>query len=435
MNNKKESALSMKFSGKHWWTLIYTTLLYFATAIITGTVQISAPGFAGLRGWNYASIMSLNTIGGLISIPVTFLFAQVIRKKGVKWPTLVFGILYGVAFMLYGSPSWVIFIIAALLANTVSNSLNMVSPNTLLTDWFPKKKGVVLGIATAGMMLAAIIAAPVVQLIVNATSLPVAFRIVGGFVIIIALLTLFIKNTPADAGTYPDNDPSTDMEEVARIKEAMTGKFGWSIGKLLANKDFWMLSIGFGLGFFALVGSAACFMPQGFEYGFTQPQMLLYMTLSGIGSVIGSYVLGAIDQAKSTKLAVIIYAIGMIIGSAARALGAGSPAIFMIGVFALPFFQGALANLMISYTIQVFGAPSYASVNRVMSPIVIAIRTMSFLVVGNAYQALGSYKYVSWIITGLLVISLICLLCVNSTTKPFPGVLPGMPDAPKEKEE
>ena len=224
MGNKKESALSMKFSGKHWWTLIYTTLLYFATAIITGTVQISAPGFAGLRGWNYASIMSLNTIGGLISIPLTFAFAQVVRKKGVKWPTFVFGLLYGLAFIFYGSPSWVVFIIAALVANATSNSLNMVSPNTLLTDWFPKKKGVVLGIATAGMMLAAIIAAPVVQLLVNATSLPGAFRIAGGFIIIITVLTLFIKNTPKDAGTYPDNDPSTNMEEVAHIKEMMTGK-------------------------------------------------------------------------------------------------------------------------------------------------------------------------------------------------------------------
>lgn len=434
MGNKKESALSMKFSGKHWWTLIYTTLLYFATAIITGTVQISAPGFAGLRGWNYASIMSLNTIGGLISIPLTFAFAQVVRKKGVKWPTFVFGLLYGLAFIFYGSPSWVVFIIAALVANATSNSLNMVSPNTLLTDWFPKKKGVVLGIATAGMMLAAIIAAPVVQLLVNATSLPGAFCIAGGFIIIITVLTLFIKNTPKDAGTYPDNDPSTNMEEVAHIKEMMTGKYGWSIGKLLSNKDFWMLTIGFGLGFFALVGSAACFMPQGFEYGFSQPQMLLFMTLSGIGSVIGSYVLGAIDQAKSTKLAVIIYAIGMIVGCATRALGVNSHALFLVGVFALPFFQGGLANLMISYTIQVFGAPSYASVNRVMSPIVIAIRTLSFLVVGNVYQKLGSYSYVSWIITGLLVISLICLLCVNSKTKELPGGFPGMPGQPPKQE-
>ncbi len=434
MKGKKESALSMKFSGKHWWTLLYTTLLYFATAIITGTVQISAPGFAGLRGWNYASIMSLNTIGGLISIPLTFAYAQVIRKKGVKWPTLVFGLLYGIAFMLYGSPSWAIFVIAALVANAASNSLNMVSPNTLLTDWFPKKKGVVLGIATAGMMLAAIVAAPVVQLLVNGTSLPGAFRIAGGFIIIVSLLTLFIKNTPQEAGTYPDNDPTTDMAEVAKIKEMMSGKYGWSIGKLLSNKDFWMLTIGFGLGFFALVGSAACFMPQGFEYGFSQPQMLLFMTLSGIGSVIGSYILGAIDQAKSTKLAVIIYAIGMIIGCTARALGAGSHALFIVGVFALPFFQGGLANLMISYTIQVFGAPSYASVNRVMSPIVIAIRTLSFLVVGNVYAKLGSYKYVSWIITGLLVISLICLLCVNSKTKELPGGMLGMP-GPQAKQD
>ena len=110
----------------------------------------------------------------------------------------------------------------------------------------------------------------------------------------------------------------------------------------------------------------------------------------------------------------LIFIIGTLIGKGDE-IAAGfvriiGGTLILVGVFALPFFQGGLANLMISYTIQVFGAPSYASVNRVMSPIVIAIRTLSFLVVGNVYQKLGSYSYVSWIITGLLVISLICLL-------------------------
>lgn len=420
METKKESALSMKFSGKHWWVIIYTTLLYFVSAIITGTVQISAPGLAALRKWDYSSIMSLNTIGGLISIPLTFFYAQWIRKKGVKWPTLIFGLLYGMAFMLYGSPSWIVYIIAAVIANAASNSLNMVSPNTLLTDWFPKKKGVVLGIATAGMMLSAIIAAPVFQIVANSASLVGAFYISGGFIILIVLLTLFVKNTPKEAGTYPDNDATTNMAEVEAIKTAMLGNQGWTVKRLITNKDFWMLTIGFGLGFFALVGSASFFLPQGMEYGFTQPQMLLYMTLSGIGSVIGSYILGLIDQGKSTKVAVIIYAIGMIVGAGTRALGFMRPALFVVGVFALPFFQGGLANLMISYTIQVFGAPSYASVNRVMSPIVIAIRTLSFVVVGAVYNASGSYRYVSIVITGLLVISMICLLLVNSKTKELP---------------
>ncbi len=420
MNTKKESALSLNFGAKHWSVLLYTILLYFVTAIITGTVQITAPGLAALRHWDYAALMGLNTVGGLLSIPLTFVFAQVIRAKGVKWPTLIFIVLYGVGMMLYGSPLFGVVVVGILLANATSNSLNMVSPNTLLTDWFPKKKGVVLGIATAGMMLAAIVAAPVFQIITNATNMPTAFLIVGVVILITGVLTLFIKNTPKEAGTYPDNDPSADVEEIARMKAAMSGQNGWTIRRLLTCKDFWMITVGFGLGFFALVGAASFFLPQGLEYGLAENQMLLFMMLSGIGSVIGSYVLGAIDQAKSTKLATVIYGVGMIAGMAARAVGVNSTPLFIFGVFCLPFFQGGLANLMISMTVQVFGPASYASVNRVMSPLVIAIRTLSFVVVGMVYGASKTYSVVSWVITALLVISFICLCLINSATKPVP---------------
>lgn len=422
MNGKSQSKLSLKFGAKHWSLLLYTTVLYFVTAIITGTVQITVPGLVALRGWDYATLMSFNTIGGLLSIPVTFIFAQIIKVRGVKWPTVIMLALYGVGMMLYGSPVFVLYMVGVLVANAVSNGLNMVSPNTLLTDWFPKKKGVVLGIATAGMMLSAIVAAPAFQLIANRTGLPNAFIVVGVVILVVAVLTLFIKNTPKEAGTYPDNDPNTDMAEVERIKAALAGRNGWTIGKLLKNKDFWMITIGFGLGFFALIGAASFFLPQGMEYGMTQPKMLLLMTLSGIGSVIGSYLLGAIDQAVSTKLATVIYGVGMILGMATRALGAGSIPLFYIGVFALPFFQGGLANLMISMTIQVFGPASYASVNRIMSPLVIAIRTLSFVVVGVVYTKSGTYSVVSWVITALLVVSLICLCCINSKTKAVPGL-------------
>lgn len=82
---------------------------------------------------------------------------------------------------------------------------------------------------------------------------------------------------------------------------------------------------------------------------------------------------------------------------------------------------GGLANLMISMTIQVFGPASYPSVNRVMSPLVIAIRTLSFVVVGVVYDASGTYSVVSWVITGLLVISFICLCLINGATKPVPS--------------
>lgn len=71
MNQKKDSALSLHFGAKHWSVLLYTILLYFVTAIITGTVQITAPGLAELRQWDYAALMGLNSVGGLANLMIS----------------------------------------------------------------------------------------------------------------------------------------------------------------------------------------------------------------------------------------------------------------------------------------------------------------------------------------------------------------------------
>ena len=257
MNGKEKTKGSYSFGAKGWFVILYTLVLYALSNIQTGFIQVSAPAMAAMRQWDYAAIMSTVTYGGWIGIPLTFVFAWLVKNKGVKWPTFIALLVYGAATILHGSSSWVTFVIASVLLSAVANTVNMVSPNTLISNWFFRKKGSVLGIATSGMMASAIITTPVFAALNNSGGLEFAFLVFGIVLIVFAVITILVRNTPQEAGTFPDNDP-----DFAQHMPAMPSQGNaWPAGKLLREKNFWLMTVGFGLGFFALVGSVCTLVP------------------------------------------------------------------------------------------------------------------------------------------------------------------------------
>lgn len=403
------------FGTKGWMVIVYTLVLYALSNVQTGIIQVSAPALAEIRHWDYASIMSLVTYGGWIGIPVTFAFAQLVKAKGVRLPTTIAMLVYGISMMFHGSASWLGYMAAAIVLSAVSNTINMVSPNTLIANWFPRKKGSVLGIATAGMMASSIFTTPVFAALTNGGGIEFAFNAFGVVLIVFAAITFFVRNTPQEAGTYPDNDPSFELKE----PEAQAQSGSWSISQLLREKNFWFMTLGFGLGFFALVGSVSTLVPTCMQLGMDQPTAIKINMLCGVFAVIGSVLLGFLDQAKGTKLATNIYAVGMLAGMLMRGAGNKNTAIFVAGVMVFGFFQGALANLMISMTIQKFGARNYPGVNRIMSPLVVAIRMSSFLAIGAVVGASG-YMAAGWMLCGVLAVSMLLLFAVDPTERQAP---------------
>ena len=72
---------------------------------------------------------------------------------------------------------------------------------------------------------------------------------------ILAVLCIFtIKNTPEEAGTYPDGDPNTDKEALAKVAmEFAQYKSPFTLGKLFTRKETWQLMFGWGLPWFGMM--------------------------------------------------------------------------------------------------------------------------------------------------------------------------------------
>ena len=381
------------FGKKGWWVIIFVGLLYVISSNTVDLVNVIPDLFGAVKGWDPNQLLVFNSIGGWVGVILTLVVGQWIAAKGVRLPTILMLLLCGVFFVLVGASSSVgMYGLFIVLLTAVGSVLNLVSTNTYMSNWFPRKKGIALGWATMGAPVSSAVAPALFVGAFQATagpdsppSLLLPCLIFGIISIIIMVFAFFTKATPQEAGAYPDNDPALkDM----KIEE---GASPWTVKKLLTCKQTWVVSLVFGLLFIALVSTMTYFIPRMVAAGFTQDQGTMWLTVASLLGIIGSYLWGLIDQKIGTKKAVIIFAGYMAVMQFLLAAAMGkNQTITLILVVLLGILIGGICNLLPSMVISIFGGPHFAAANSVVTPIVVALRTATFIIMSVILGATGN---------------------------------------------
>lgn len=207
---------------------------------------------------------------------------------------------------------------------------------TLTANWWPTKKGIVLGWSTMGIVLMSVVYAPLIP------SAYASFGITGteiGLAVIIAIVgiicLIFVKDTPEAAGTTPDGEVGADLEEVRNITKAMSEyKSPFTFSKIVKDRNSWFMALGVGLPLMVAMTYISTTIPALLSYGYSYPQAAAVFSVGGIVALIGSWAFGMIDQYKGTKLAVTWYIVFMIVAIFA--------AIFMEDIWACAWISGII---------------------------------------------------------------------------------------------
>ncbi|MBQ9413465.1 MAG: MFS transporter [Oscillospiraceae bacterium] len=373
------------FGKKGWWTIIFVGLLYVISSNTVDLVNVIPNLFGAVKGWDPNNLLIFNSVGGWVGVVITLAVGQWIAAKGVKLPTILMLLLCGLFFILVGvSNSIAMYGLFIVLLTAVGSVLNLVSTNTYMSNWFPRKKGIALGWATMGAPVSSAVAPALFMGAANGAAgengvpnLFVPCLIFGIISFIIMALAFITKATPKEAGAYPDNDPAMANMNVEE------GHSSWTVGKLLKCKQTWVVSLVFGLLFIALVSTMTYFIPRMVAAGFTQDEGTMWLTVASILGIIGSYLWGLIDQKLGTKKAVIIFAAYMAVMQFLLAAVMGvNQTITLILVILLGILIGGICNLLPSMVISIFGGQHFAAANSVVTPIVVALRTAAFIIMG-----------------------------------------------------
>ena len=367
-----ESKKSSWYGSKQVGMMIYTAILFLiGTSIIGGNNNTVFPMFSEIRGWDINLINIVSGIACIMKAVGVLALAGTVRKLGPKNLTVITLLISAALLIVFGTTkSLPVFLIVILVIGFLGGGYEKNGGMTLTANWWPTKKGVVLGFTTMGIVAMNIVYVPMMPKLLGKLGLGGGMAVIAVILVVVAVLSVFlVKNTPEEAGEFPDGDPSyaTAGAEIAHQMKEYKSPFNFQ--KVCADRNTWFIGIGSALAFMAVMSYIASAIPTMIGYGYAPTFATGIFAVGGIMGIIGSFLFGVIDQKAGTKKAFIIYFVCIIIGFIFTLLmPRGAIFCWLAGVIIFAA-QGALCNLLPSYVATKYGRWDYTSGYRVIGTI------------------------------------------------------------------
>lgn len=411
----KKNKVNYNFGKKGTAMIIYSgILLYFMTGLTVDGLNIIVPGFAALKGWDSGQLLSISTPASIIALILTSFWGGIIKKFGLKNATTIALVFASISLILFAnSTSILMYGIMQTLVITFINCFAVICGFSMIANWFPKKKGIVLGFSTMGMNMASATMPTLLtvfgRIIDPKGNIIHSILVFAGIILVVGILNhLFVKATPEEVGLYPDNE----LPDKNEFEENTDGKLTYK--DVIMSKTVWKLGLAYGFAGMGTVGIMSQLIPYlaGFR-GFSMQQAIMTMSVAAIIGIVGSYSWGYIDQRMGTKFASQIFGIWYALAIILLIAPGGNLTLFM-GIAMIGFGIGGTGNFPPSMTTACFGRQEFAISYSVVNMIMGVTRSTAFVVLGIISSMAGSME-IAYIV--FLLISLLSTITISLVTK------------------
>ena len=230
-------------------------------------------------------------------------------------------------------------------------------------------------------------------------------------VFVLAVVGLVVmRNTPQERGINPDN-VSDEEYKASYFNEEIDEDGGWTVKKLFSRKTFWLVAIASGGYQFVSTIIITQLVVRNQQVGFTQAQAVGIMTILAFAGILGSWIIGAMDQKLGTKKTMIFFGIWYAAALLLEVTEIRALVIVFLIMFALAL--GGSANFTTSLPAAVFGRHGFKKVNSVLFPIQALVSSFGFCVNGNVLNATGSLR-MSYVIAAIAsIVVVVIVLFIN----------------------
>ncbi len=398
------------FGFRGWMLILYQAIAYITFQCFTQyPLNILADFYGGSQ-----KVANIYSICAVVGILVQIVLAGVVAKmKKIKlFGTILGAVTLVLAFLVMTLPAGTGWDVSYAIINVVSVLYATFALGILVGQWFPTRKGIVMGIATLAFPIANGLLGPFASAVfakgfpdIKGAFLPFFIVSVIGWIIGI----IFIKDYPEECGAFRDNDQSM-TPEVARaiMEQEIENKRTsvWTYLHTLKCREFWFGTICVAL----LLSCSIGLMSQSNAIITAYPELnyTTVMALVMIFGCIGSFVLGVLDQKLGTRKAMIISTILMIIGGVLGLID--NPTALMIAMIFVAMFMGASSNFGVSHAAQYWRREDFSRIFTLSSPIGSAISSASpALIAGLLFGATG-YKGHAGAFTFVLIAGVVALV-------------------------
>ena len=375
-------------------------------------------------GWGRGEVMTTLTIFFLVAGVTAPLIGRLVDRYGARAVMAVGAVVAGLGFVLLGFVDELWHFYGGYVVIGLGMSATGMTPATaVISNWFEKRRGMAIGVMSAGIGAGGLAVAP----LVGAYLIPnfgwrIAYLTLAVLVwMLIPLALLVIRTRPADMGLYPDGrqgpEPRVDGQVSGQATEGLTARMA------LATTAFWLIGFSFITFGFSEVGILQNHVPYLEDVGFSAALAASVHGIVGLWSTIGKFGFGWLCDRILPKY---VCAIGLGLQLVATILlmsvqPAAPRALLWLYAFMMGFGVGGWLPTMSMLVSTNFGLVAYGAIFGMISLTQSLGAGTGPLVAGYLYDAFGSYQQVFIIIIASFAVSMLSILAVRR-----PKSLPGM---------
>lgn len=293
--------------------------------IVAGVGFVALVGAAGFRsapgalmeplhmefGWS-VTVMSLAVSINLVLYGLIAPFAAALMDRfGIRKvvATALVLVAAGAGGTVLMTASWQLLVCWGLLIGLGTGSMALVFANTIATRWFITRRGLVMGVLTAGSATGQLIFLPIVAaLATGAGWRPASLVIAGAALLVVPLVLLVLRDHPEDRGVTPYGAPA-GYAAPARVREGAAKRALGGLAYAIRRRSFWALAVAFaicGATTNGLIGLH--FIPSAHDHRMPETTAAGLLAAVGVFDIIGTIASGWFtDKIDPRKLLVAYY--------------------------------------------------------------------------------------------------------------------------------
>lgn len=202
-----------------WWIVAASLIILFITlGLASYSFGVFFKSLTDEFSWNRATISAALSIFLLAWGLACPLIGRLTDRYGVRRLMISGAIALGTSFCLLSLTNalWHLYLLYAC-AGVASATCSEIPVSTALSNWFKKKRGIAMGIASTGMGFGGLFLAPLIGKLILSFGWRATFLVMGllTWVVSLPVVALMMRTRPQEIGLLPDGERTPDEAEVS----------------------------------------------------------------------------------------------------------------------------------------------------------------------------------------------------------------------------
>lgn len=289
--------------------------------------------------------------------------------------------------------------------------------NTVVVRWFKNNRGKALGSLAVATSAGGFIFTPLTALMIENLGWREALTIIGMLAItVVSLMTLLvIRDQPkGQERGYQREFAGTDVDghETETPADGNSGDEAWSYGRLLRDRNFWLLTLGIGLLYGSDQALVTSTVPYFQDIGIDLSAAAVIMSCITVSAILGKLLVGYLADKVDLRyvfLMVVLMHIALLVTFLAQ------PPYWVLLLMSVCFGVGigGVFPVWATFLAHLFGSASFGTAMGLMTVIMKLFSILAVRAIGDIYDLSGSYETAFTLFIGVVIAALVAVVFIK----------------------